>query len=129
VTETAVFLKDRGVARVAGADAASFLQGLLTNDVETLPQGGVRFAALLSPQGKILFDFLVFRTGPDAFLLDAPADKTAELVKRLAMYRLRANVEIADASAQYGAVAARWSRAPRRRQKTQPGAPNMKSAA
>jgi folate-binding protein YgfZ len=105
VTETAVFLKDRGVARVAGADAASFLQGLLTNDVEALPQGGVRYAGLLSPQGKILFDFLVFRIGPDEFLLDAPADKVPELVKRLSLYKLRAKVEVADASAQYAAVA------------------------
>ena len=105
MTETAVFLKDRGVARVAGADAASFLQGLLTNDVEKLPEGGVRYAALLSPQGKILFDFLVFRTGPEEFLLDAPADKTADLVKRLGIYKLRAKVEVADASAQYAVIA------------------------
>lgn len=105
MTETAVFLKDRGVARVAGEDAASFLQGLLTNDVEKLPQGGVRFAALLSPQGKILFDFLVFRAGPDQFLLDAPAEKIGDLVKRLGMYKLRAKVEVADVSAQYAAVA------------------------
>ena len=105
MTETAVFLKDRGVARVAGPDAASFLQGLLTNDVEELPEGGVRYAALLSPQGKILFDFLVFRVAAQEFLLDAPADKTAELVKRLSMYKLRAKVEIADASVQYAAVA------------------------
>ena len=105
MTETAVFLKDRGVARVAGADAASFLQGLLTNDVEKLPEGDVRYAALLSPQGKILFDFLVFRAGPNEFLLDAPADKVPDLVKRLSMYKLRAQVEVADASAQYAAVA------------------------
>ncbi|HXT08955.1 MAG TPA: folate-binding protein [Roseiarcus sp.] len=105
MTETAVFLKDRGVARVAGADAASFLQGLITNDVEKLPEGGVRYAALLSPQGKILFDFLVFRKDPETFLIDAPADRIAELVKRLAMYRLRARIEIADVSAQFAAVA------------------------
>jgi folate-binding protein YgfZ len=105
VTETAVFLKDRGVARVAGPDAASFLQGLLTNDVESLPAGDVRYAALLSPQGKILFDFLVFRSGPEEFLLDAPADRIADLVKRLGIYKLRARIEIADVSARYGVVA------------------------
>ena len=90
----AVYLGDRGVARVAGPDAAGFLQGLLTNDVESLPVGQSRYAALLNPQGKILFDFLVFRTAADAFLLDARADKTAELVKRLGFYKLRANVTI-----------------------------------
>ena len=105
MTQAAVFLKDRGVVRVAGADAASFLQGLLTNDVEALAEDETRYAALLSPQGKILFDFLVFRTGADSFLLDAPADRLADLVKRLGLYRLRAKVEIADASAEYAAVA------------------------
>jgi tRNA-modifying protein YgfZ len=104
VTETAVFLKDRGVTRVAGPDAATFLQGLFTNDVEKLPEGGVRYAALLSPQGKILFDFLVFRVGADEFLIDAPAEKTPELVKRLGFYKLRAKVEVSDASAQYAVV-------------------------
>jgi folate-binding protein YgfZ len=106
VTEAAVFLKDRGVARVAGPDAAVFLQGLLTNDVEKLPVGAVRYAALLTPQGKILFDFLVHRRGEAEFLIDAPLDKTAELVKRLGFYKLRAKVEVADASADYAVVAA-----------------------
>ncbi len=92
--------------RVAGPEAAGFLQGLVTNDVEKLPVGGVRYAALLSPQGKILFDFLIFRPADTEFLLDAPADKTADLVKRLGFYRLRAKVEIADASAPYAIVVA-----------------------
>src|SRR5277367_438789 len=106
MTIHSVQLKDRGVLRVAGEDAASFLQGLLTNDVETLAVGGVRYAALLTPQGKILFDFLVFRTAHDEFLLDAPAAKTAELVKRLGFYKLRAAVEIADVSLQFAVVVA-----------------------
>ncbi len=93
----AVYLGDRGVARVAGPDAVGFLQGLLTNDVETLPIGQSRYAGLLTPQGKILFDFLVFRTADDEFLLDVPADKTAELVKRLGFYKLRAKVAISEA--------------------------------
>jgi folate-binding protein YgfZ len=105
LTEAAVFLKDRGVARVAGPDAAGFLHGLVTNDIEGLALGGVRYAALLTPQGKILFDFLVFRLGPDEFRLDAPADKIADLVKRLGFYKLRAKVEIADVSQDFAVVA------------------------
>jgi folate-binding protein YgfZ len=89
-------LDDRGVARVEGPDAPTFLQGLLTNDVEKLPIGQSRYAALLSPQGKILFDFLVFRRAEEAFLLDAPEDRIGDLVKRLGIYKLRAKVSVSD---------------------------------
>ena len=75
MTKRAAFLDDRGVVRVSGPDAPSFLQGLLTNDVDRLGAGEARYAALLSPQGKILFDLLVVRAPPAAgeFLLDCPA--------------------------------------------------------
>jgi folate-binding protein YgfZ len=105
-----VQLEDRGVLRVAGEDAASFLQGLLTNDVESLTAGEARYAALLTPQGKILFDFLVLRIASEsgaAFLIDCPAAQAADLAKRLGFYRLRAKVTIADESAGF-AVAAFW---------------------
>jgi len=91
-------LDDRGVVRVAGPDSGHFLQNLVTNDVDGLEIGAVQFAALLTPQGKILFDFLIHRLGADEFLLDVAADKAAELAKRLAMYRLRAKIEISDVS-------------------------------
>ncbi len=91
-------LEDRGVVRVAGVDAAHFLQNLVTNDVDGLEIGALRFAALLTPQGKILFDFLIHRRGEHEFWLDAAADKTAELAKRLSIYRLRAKIEISDES-------------------------------
>ena len=61
MTNKVAWLEDRGVVRVEGEDASSFLQGLLTNDVERLKVGEARYAALLSPQGKILFDMLVVR--------------------------------------------------------------------
>jgi tRNA-modifying protein YgfZ len=101
-------LDDRGAVRVSGTDAAKFLQGLLTNDVENLVtapddvafDAAAAHAALLSPQGKILFDFFVVRT-VDGFVLDVAQDKAANLAKRLAMYKLRAAVEIADASGSY----------------------------
>lgn len=99
-------LADRGVVAVAGADAAGFLDNLVTNDLQGMEDGSGRLAALLSPQGKILFEFFVVK-GADGFLLDVRRDKAADLVKRLSMYRLRAKVEIKDFSDQF-AVAAVW---------------------
>jgi tRNA-modifying protein YgfZ len=114
MTTQAAMLEDRGVLRVAGEEAASFLQGLLTNDVVDLAVGAARYAALLSPQGKVLFDFLVLRIPAEsgaAFLIDAPSAQLAELARRLGFYRLRAKVAIADESAER-AVAALWGDAP-----------------
>ena len=107
MSPTAAFLADRGVVRVEGEDASSFLQGLLTNDVAGLPAGEARYAALLTPQGKILFDFLVLRApgAPPAFLLDCPKALAADLAKRLSIYKLRAKVAIRDASDDFGIVA------------------------
>lgn len=93
-------LADRGVIRVTGSDSTKLLQGLVTNDLDGLRDGQARFAGLLSPQGKILFDFLVVRQG-SGYLLDVDRSKAGELVKRLTMYKLRADVAIADASASY----------------------------
>jgi hypothetical protein len=101
-----VLLDDRGVLRVAGPDSASFLQGLVTNDVEKLPDGQWRYAALLTPQGKILFDFLVLRESAVGFLIDLPADKAPELAKRLRFYKLRADVTVTDETAALAVVAA-----------------------
>jgi folate-binding protein YgfZ len=107
MSSTAAFLADRGVVRVEGEDAPGFLQGLLTNDVVGLPAGEARYAALLTPQGKILFDFLVIRAPglPPAFLLDCPKALAADLAKRLSIYKLRAKVAISDVSADFGIVA------------------------
>jgi len=89
-----VHLKDRAVIALEGGEARDFLQGLITNDIGSLtPQTGL-YAALLTPQGKILFDFLVTE-GDGAVLLDCPTDKAEALVKRLTMYRLRAKIGIA----------------------------------
>jgi folate-binding protein YgfZ len=103
-----VRLEDRGVLRIAGEDATGFLQGLLTNDVEGLAVGAARYAALLSPQGKILFDFLVLRIPADSgatFLIDCLASQAGELAKRLGFYRLRAKVAVTDESAGHAVVA------------------------
>jgi folate-binding protein YgfZ len=97
-------LSSRALIRVAGPDARPFLQGLLTQDVETLAPGQVRFAALLSPPGRVLFDLFVW--GEDgAVILDVAADRREALMGRLSMYRLRAQVEI---TADDRAVWASW---------------------
>jgi folate-binding protein YgfZ len=83
---------DRAVLRIAGTDARDFLQGLVTNDVRGIDRGAV-YAALLSPQGKYLFDFFLLADG-DAVLVDVSADRAPALTQRLAMYRLRAAVTI-----------------------------------
>jgi folate-binding Fe-S cluster repair protein YgfZ len=110
----AAMLEDRGVISVSGEDAMSFLQGLLTNDVERLHPSEARYAALLTPQGKILFDMIVVRAaGGEApsHLIDCAAAQAADLAKRLGFYKLRAKVAIADVSADR-AVAAFWGAEP-----------------
>ena len=89
----ATVLGDRAVLRLSGNDCASFLQGLVTADVAGLAVGGAGWAALLTPQGKILFDFLVLEQG-DGYLLDCAVPQLEELRKRLAFYKLRAAVSI-----------------------------------
>ena len=97
-------LPDRGVVRVTGEDAAVFLDRLVTSDLDGLQAGAARHAALLSPQGKVLFEFLVVASGNGEFLLDCLASAAPDLVKRLSLYRLRAKVEIADVSANHAVV-------------------------
>jgi hypothetical protein len=98
-------LADRGVVRVAGGDAEKLLQGLVTNDLAVLGNGRTLFAALLTPQGKILFDFLITLDG-GAYLLETAAPFAPQLAKRLEMYRLRSRVDISDDSAKYRVLAA-----------------------
>ncbi|MBT9288653.1 CAF17-like 4Fe-4S cluster assembly/insertion protein YgfZ [Prosthecodimorpha staleyi] len=88
-------LTDRAVLSVSGPGAAGFLQGLVTCNVEALQPGAAAFGALLTPQGKILFDFFVVATA-DGFLIEAPVSLAPDLAKRLKFYRLRAKVDIAD---------------------------------
>jgi folate-binding protein YgfZ len=86
-------LSNRSLIRVSGAEAAHFLHNLVTCDIEGLQPGGLSSGALLTPQGKILFDFLVSREG-GGFVLDFRSDIAAEFAKRLKFYRLRAKVDI-----------------------------------
>ncbi len=104
-------LADRGIIRVAGADAAVLLDGLITNSLGRIAQHGAIHAGLLSPQGKILFDFFVVRDGDD-LLIDTARSGAGDLIKRLSFYRLRADVTFVDETAgDQGpglAVAAAW---------------------
>ena len=99
-------LSDRTVLALSGADVRSFLQGLVTSDVDKLSPDTALYAGLLTPQGKILFDFFLVEHG-DHVWLDCAADMAAELKKRLTFYKLRAAVEIEDMSGTLG-VAAAW---------------------
>ena len=86
-------LPSRALIRVAGADARGFLHNLLTQDVETLVDGEVRFGAMLSPPGRLLFDLFIWGQN-DGVVLDVAADRRDGLMQRLTMYKLRAQVEL-----------------------------------
>lgn len=87
-------LPDRAVVEVAGPDAASFLQGLITNDIEKA-SGEAIYAALLTPQGKIIHDFLVAPI-EGGYRLDCAKAAAADLAARLKKYKLRAKVTITE---------------------------------
>lgn len=86
-------LEDRAVIAIAGPEARPFLQGLITNDVERLEAGKGIYAALLTPQGKILFDFFLVE-GDGAILIDCLAASREPLLKRLSLYKLRSKINI-----------------------------------
>lgn len=99
-----MILDDRGVVLVEGAEAGAFLQGLVSNDIEMAVGERAVYAALLTPQGKYLHDFLIFALG-DGLGLDCERARAGDLVRRLSMYRLRAKVTISDVSDRYAVVA------------------------
>lgn len=84
-------LDSRALIRVSGPDARPYLHNLLTQDLETLTQGVLRFGGLLSPPGRLLFDLFLWGEA-DAVVLDVAADRRDVLLQRLAIYRLRARV-------------------------------------
>ncbi len=97
-------LSDRSVLAVAGSGARGFLQDLVTNDLETLAPAQAAYAALLTPQGKILHDFFVVVENEGRFLIDCASDRAEELLRRLTLYRLRAKLDIGLAPLQVFAV-------------------------
>ena len=110
-------LPERGVIEVGGPEARAFLQGLITNNMDLVGPARAIYAALLTPQGKFLFDFFVVQLGEN-FLLECEAARLADLCKRLNFYKLRSRITIRDASADF-AVAALL---PENKEHGQPGA-------
>ncbi len=98
-------LENRGLIRVTGADARDFLQGLISNDVNKVDGEQAIHAAFLTPQGKYLHDFFITELG-GALIVDCEAaPRLGDLMGRLAMYKLRSDVEISDASPDFTAAA------------------------
>ncbi|MFZ2103389.1 MAG: folate-binding protein YgfZ [Oricola sp.] len=98
------FPTGRSVVAVTGEDSEHFLQNLLTCNVETLPDGVARAGALLTPQGKVMFDFLIFRDGSGGYRIDIGAGAVEDFLRRLTMYKLRAKVEIAESDESLAAI-------------------------
>src|SRR5947207_14311598 len=92
-TPTFAPLTSRALIALDGPDWRSFLQGLITQDVETLTPGEARFGALLTPQGRLLYDLFVVGRDEGCWL-DVEAEHRAAIIQRLTMYRLRAKVGI-----------------------------------
>lgn len=103
-TMPVTMLTDRSVVRVSGEDPRGFLQGLVTADTAALAPDAPAWGALLSPQGKALFDFILWAEG-DAVLIDVEAAQADPLMRRLAMYRLRRTIDITLTD-----TAVHWSR-------------------
>ena len=104
----AALLPERGVVKVAGDDARRFLNGLVTNDMAKVAPGKPCFAALLTPQGKIIVDFIIAEASAEdggGFFLDCPRALAGALVERLNFYKLRAKVICEDLSEVLGVMA------------------------
>jgi folate-binding protein YgfZ len=104
----AALLPDRGVVKVTGDGARAFLNGLVTNDATKVAPGSPRFAALLTPQGKIIADFILAEAPAEdgsGFFLDCPKALAPALVEKLNFYKLRAKVICEDLSAVLGVMA------------------------
>jgi tRNA-modifying protein YgfZ len=104
----AALLTDRGVVKVAGDDARAFLHGLVSADILKLTPGAARFGALLTPQGKIITDFIVIEAPAKdggGFFLDVPRAQAVTFVSKLNLYRLRSRVIAEDLSEVLGVLA------------------------
>ena len=106
----ASLLPHRSIVEIKGPDALSFLQGLVTNDVERAVTGQAVYAALLTPQGKVVTDFMIVAVD-GGYWLDCAASSASDLAARLKKYKLRAKVEIADKSGELAVAALDESKA------------------
>src|SRR5262245_11060693 len=99
-----VHLDDRALIAVEGDDAETLLQNIVTADLSSLGKGEAKPSALLSPQGKILFDFLISRADDKRFVLDCRTALADDFVRRLTLYKLRAKATIAKQDQAFVAV-------------------------
>jgi len=93
----ASILAERGIIRIAGEDARDFLQGLISNDIRRVTPDRAIYSALLTPQGKFLFDFFISEID-GALMMEVERDRLPDLIKRLTMYKLRAKATLEDVS-------------------------------
>ena len=104
----AAFLSDRGVVKLSGDDARGFLNNLVTSEIEVVTPGTARFGALLTPQGKIITDFLVTEAPAGhggGLLIELPADLAQPLATKLGFYKLRAKVTVENLTGSLGVLA------------------------
>ena len=95
-----IILENRGLISITGDDAKEYLQNIITNDINKVTKINSIFAALLSPQGKYLFDFFVIKDD-QGYLLDCDGNSVKELIVNLSKYKIRSKVEIRDLSSNY----------------------------
>ena len=95
-----IILENRGLISITGDDSKEYLQNIITNDINKVSKINSIFAALLSPQGKYLFDFFVIKDD-QGYLLDCDGNSVKELIVNLSKYKIRSKVEIRDLSSNY----------------------------
>ena len=95
-----IILENRGLISITGEDAKEFLQNIITNDINKVSGSSSIFSALLSPQGKYLFDFFVIKNDR-GYLLDCDGNSVKSLIDNLSKYKIRSKIEIKDISSSY----------------------------
>ena len=98
-----IILEDRGFIQVNGAEAKDFLRNIVTNDIEKVTNSSTIFTSILTPQGKYLFEFFILKL-KDSYLVECEKKSTAEIIKLLNFYKLRAKVNLIDLSEKYVAA-------------------------
>jgi len=98
-----IILEDRGFIQVNGAEAKDFLQNIVTNDIEKATNNSTIFASILTPQGKYLFEFFILKL-KDGYLIECEKKSTADIIKLLNFYKLRAKVDFIDLNEKYVAA-------------------------
>ena len=101
--ESVTELSDRGLVKIYGSDCSDFLQNLISCDIQKVESVGPQYGALLSPQGKLLFDFIIIQS-QDYFLFDIQRSLVSDFIKKMNMYKLRANVDVEDLSNKFAVI-------------------------